>query len=604
MQKQALLSLTVVASVVVLCGSTVAATAQTPQDAWLQILEPVEWRDEVTRGIEVRQRRSLRVEGLAYHPGGIAEILLNGARSALVPQSDGSIRFRGFVAVDSGVTEVELRVTAVSGPPLLRSYPVRSLPAAAAYDEPEQAWSMEGVLPERWAVVVGVGEYADPMIPRLRYADDDARAFHAFLTSPGAGLGGLDDDHVLLLVNEQATYRNIRTALFTFLKSATDQDIVYIYFAGHGTPDPERPEILYLLPFDAEASNIAGTGLPMDQVQDAIERTFARHMVVLTDACHSAGVGGTTGLRAGGINPINREFLNLLEASTSGIAVFTASEANQYSQEGPQWGGGHGVFTWALLRALEGIADEDGDRVVTLGEAIEWTRSRVRRETRNAQIPTISQTAFDRSFPMSVVVGDVAAEVQEPGVAAVGVDAVSPPLVVLPDAAGSDEAAAAPADGAEARAQLYSPAGSAARSLLVPGLGQYHTGRPVMGTLFLAGAAAGVAYGLLNTRTTVECLDAVEPGADCPDGRVRDTHSERPQLVTGLAIAGGAALLGAIDAYRGARRANARAATPGRRSEVRQGAVDGVAGTSLTLLPPTLSSNGGAAHLELLRLRF
>jgi hypothetical protein len=75
---------------------------------------------------------------------------------------------------------------------------------------------------------------------------------------------------------------------------------------------------------------------------------------------------------------------------------------NQYSQEGPQWGGGHGVFTYHLLRGLEGAADADGDGIVTLGESLEWTRDRVRRDTRSGQIPSISQTAFDSSWPMSI----------------------------------------------------------------------------------------------------------------------------------------------------------------------------------------------------------
>jgi hypothetical protein len=52
---------------------------------------------------------------------------------------------------------------------------------------------------------------------------------------------------------------------------------------------------------------------------------------------------------------------------------------------------------------LKGDADEDGDRVVTLGELMEYTRDRVRRETRNAQVPAISSTSYDRFWPMAAV---------------------------------------------------------------------------------------------------------------------------------------------------------------------------------------------------------
>jgi hypothetical protein len=94
-----------------------------------------------------------------------------------------------------------------------------------------------------------------------------------------------------------------------------------------------------------------------------------------------------------------------VQGSTGGSVIFTASQANQFSEEDRKWGGGHGVFTYHLIDGLYGAADEDGDRIVTLGEMMEYTRDRVRRDTRNAQIPSISQTAFDDTWPMSMVVG-------------------------------------------------------------------------------------------------------------------------------------------------------------------------------------------------------
>jgi len=121
---------------------------------------------------------------------------------------------------------------------------------------------------------------------------------------------------------------------------------------------------------------------------------------------HSAGVG--SGTRALGNNQINAAFLDYMNNSSGGFVAFTASEANQLSQEGEQYGGGHGVFTYYFLNGLEGAADlpengGDGDRVVTLGEVMEYARDKVRRETRNAQVPTISLTSYDRFWPMAAV---------------------------------------------------------------------------------------------------------------------------------------------------------------------------------------------------------
>jgi uncharacterized caspase-like protein len=60
------------------------------------------------------------------------------------------------------------------------------------------------------------------------------------------------------------------------------------------------------------------------------------------------------------------------------------------SQEGAQWGGGHGVFTFHLLEGLKGMADYNKDSLVTLGELIPFLSEQIRRETRNAQTPTVA----------------------------------------------------------------------------------------------------------------------------------------------------------------------------------------------------------------------
>jgi uncharacterized caspase-like protein len=68
----------------------------------------------------------------------------------------------------------------------------------------------------------------------------------------------------------------------------------------------------------------------------------------------------------------------------------SASDDNQFSQEGAQWGGGHGVFTYCLMEGLKGKADYNGDKAVTLGELIPYVSEQVRRATANAQSPTVA----------------------------------------------------------------------------------------------------------------------------------------------------------------------------------------------------------------------
>lgn len=372
---------------------------------YVHILEPAEWTGVSTRGVQVRPRNSVRVRGTAQHAAGVASIEVDGRRASVSIDGSGAATFMAYVVPDASREHVEVTVRGNSGPPIVKHYPVVAPPAAAvAVSGPaagaEPALQLRG---NRWAVIVGVSAYEDGAIPSLRFADRDAQAFYDFLVSERAGAGGFDPENVRLLLNEDASYRNIRSALFTFLKNATPDDQVIIYFAGHGAPDPQRLQNLYLLTADTDLADIAGTAFPMDDVNRAVQALYARDVLVITDACHSAGVGGQVATRDISVNQINTAFLQQLNSSSGGIAIFTASGANQLSQEGEQWGGGHGVFTYHLLEALNGAADEDGDQIVTLTEAMEYTRARVRSATQNAQIPTISQTSFDPYLPMAIV---------------------------------------------------------------------------------------------------------------------------------------------------------------------------------------------------------
>ncbi len=247
---------------------------------------------------------------------------------------------------------------------------------------------------QRWAVIIGVSDYEDSSIPSLRYATADAQAFYNWLTSPDGGR--YPPSRVKLMVNEQATGRHIKEALFVWLKQAIQEDMVIIFFAGHGSPDsPDSPENLFLLPYDAQYDNIAATAFPMWDIETALKRFIkAKKVVVIADACHSGGVGQSFDVarranRAIKINPIGSGFENLSMIG-DGVAVISASGDKQFSQESEKWGGGHGVFTYFLLQGLKGDADYNKDKQITLGELIPFLSEQVRRATMNAQSPTIA----------------------------------------------------------------------------------------------------------------------------------------------------------------------------------------------------------------------
>ena len=120
----------------------------------------------------------------------------------------------------------------------------------------------------------------------------------------------------------------------------------------------------------------------------------AKKIVIIADACHAAGVGQSFDVarrakRVIETNPISTGLQNLSRVG-DGICVISASDERQFSQESKDWGGGHGVFTYFLLKGLKGKADYNNDGNVTLGEVIPYLSEQVRRATKSAQSPTVA----------------------------------------------------------------------------------------------------------------------------------------------------------------------------------------------------------------------
>ena len=249
---------------------------------------------------------------------------------------------------------------------------------------------------ERWAVVIGVGEYSNEDIPDLEFAGADAQSVYEFLTSSAAG--PFEEDHIRFLSDSEATGDAMREALFVFLQQADWDDLVFIYYAGHGAPDPQRPDNLYLLPTDSDLNALASTAFPMWDVKTALRRQIAaERVIVIADACHSAGTadGDTVGGAEG--NAIAGGFAQLF--SPSRRLMMTAADTNEYSLEDARWGG-HGVFTHFLLEGLGGSGDINNDGLVTFSEIFDYVNNNVVSATEGRQNP---QRSGFGDIPLAVV---------------------------------------------------------------------------------------------------------------------------------------------------------------------------------------------------------
>jgi hypothetical protein len=255
----------------------------------------------------------------------------------------------------------------------------RVVPGPAAPPPPRVA--------NRWAVVIGVGEYEHESITKLKYASRDAEAMYEFLTTRG----GYPRDNVVLLTDstpQKPTLQNIRRALGDFLyRRPAREDMVLIYYAGHGAPEVDATGTeadgitKYLIPRNADPESLYSTALPMDEIQRIFSRIQAERVVLLLDTCYSGTAGGRTFARQQlRSSNLNDHFLDRLTRS-KGRVIITAAGPNEVALETSELK--HGVFTYYLLEGLSGRADRDADGLVTVSELYEYVEQQVDRKARS-----------------------------------------------------------------------------------------------------------------------------------------------------------------------------------------------------------------------------
>ncbi len=245
-------------------------------------------------------------------------------------------------------------------------------------------------IPRSYALVIGISKYKKlPVAAQVEYPDLEAVSIYTVLISAEGGQFPAENVHKL--INENATAANIRKELETWLPSVTkDDDRVLIYFAGHGFVSAGKA---YLAPYDIDLKNIAGSSYPMEQLgADIGGKINGKWKVLITDSCHSGAITPEAD-RA----KVNQTLLDLQKSLFS----ITASRDREQSYESDKWGGGHGIFTYYVVKGLEGEADTSGDGVVSADELAEYVHTNVRLATNAAQNPTSERGSFDPNMVLA-----------------------------------------------------------------------------------------------------------------------------------------------------------------------------------------------------------
>lgn len=251
-------------------------------------------------------------------------------------------------------------------------------------DKPTRTQPAIVAVPRSYALVVGISLYKNlPPKGQLQFPERDADSIYTVLISAEGGQFPAQNVHKL--IGAQATLANLRRELEQWLPSvAKDDDRVLIYFAGHGFVSDGKA---YLAPYDISLTDVTHSAYPMDDLGSVIgSKIHAKWKVLLTDACHSGAITPEAD-RA----QVNKSLLDLNRSLFS----LTASRDREQSLESPKWGGGHGIFTYYVIKGMEGDADTDGDGRVTADELAEYVHTNVRNATGGQQNPTSERGSFD-----------------------------------------------------------------------------------------------------------------------------------------------------------------------------------------------------------------
>lgn len=264
-----------------------------------------------------------------------------------------------------------------------------SIVAAKAIMASANLPSTQRVFPKDWGLIIGIEDYAH--LPRVDFARKDALVIKEYFNK----ILGVPDQNIITLIDSDATKARINGYLKRYIPdNVSKETTLYVYFAGHGAPDMRKGEP-YLVPYDGDTLFIEETGYKLKDFYKAIYDLEVNQAYVFLDSCFSGVASRAAEMLTKGSRPA------LMRVEDVGLAtqeVISIAAASNTQTSNPLPKEEHGLFTYYLLNALKGKADENEDRFVTIKEIYTYVNKQVQRAAKRmgkVQTPTISPAIED-----------------------------------------------------------------------------------------------------------------------------------------------------------------------------------------------------------------
>lgn len=198
--------------------------------------------------------------------------------------------------------------------------------------------------PDLHILTIAIDKYNDIDL-RLNYSVNDANGIIETIKQRSAPL--FKNIHVYTIHNSEATKANIQKK-FEQIKADTE-DVFLLFIAGHGiTYDVDSN--YYYLPVDfryTSPESIPKFGVSMDDFKRYLANVKALKSLLLVDTCNSGSFAAASS--RGGM--LEKTAVTKLTRAI-GRSTLVASSKDQVALEGIE---GHGVFTYSVLKALNGL---------------------------------------------------------------------------------------------------------------------------------------------------------------------------------------------------------------------------------------------------------
>lgn len=227
---------------------------------------------------------------------------------------------------------------------------------------------------EKYVFIVGVADYEGESID-LNYSDDDALLFYKKMRKLG-----VKKENMVILLDKNATQLNIIKKMSALFLNADENDQVIFFFSGHGGKG-------YFVPYDYDKL------LSHKTIKQIFKQCKAKKKICFADACFSGSIRKKVKNKAIKVD----DTYTLKQDINGGVAVIMSSKNNESSQERGELR--QGVFTYYLLEGLNGNADLNSDKTITITELYKYTRTKVIYKSGGKQTPIIFGN-FDINMPI------------------------------------------------------------------------------------------------------------------------------------------------------------------------------------------------------------